>query len=61
MNNFLDKIFFRSQNLDYVSENLKDITINTPANKIFDAINSYSENSEARYVCLLYTSDAADD
>ena len=50
MNNFLDKIFFRSQNLDYVSKNLKDITINTPANKIFDAINSYSENSEARYV-----------
>ena len=50
MNNFLDKIFFRSQNLDYVSKNLKDITINTPANKIFDAINSFSENSEARYV-----------
>jgi len=50
MNNFLDKIFFRSQNLDYISKNLKDITINTPANKIFDAINSYSENSEVRYV-----------
>ena len=50
MNNFLDKIFFRSQNLDYVSKNLKDITTNTPANKIFDAINSYSENSELRYV-----------
>ena len=50
MNNFLDKIFFRSQNLDYVSKNLKDITFNTPSNKIFDAINNYSENSEARYV-----------
>ena len=50
MNNFLDKIFFRSQNLDYISKNLKDITTNTPANKIFDAINSYSENSELRYV-----------
>ena len=50
MNNFLDKIFFRSQNLDYISKNLKDITINTSANKIFDAINSYSENSELRYV-----------
>ena len=50
MNNFLDKIFFRSQNLDYVSTNLKDITNNTSANKIFDAINSYSENSEVRYV-----------
>ena len=50
MNNFLDKIFFRSQNLNYVSKNLKDITINTHANKIFDAINSYSEKSEVRYV-----------
>ena len=50
MNNFLDKIFLRSQNLDYISKNLKDITYNTPANKIFDAINSYSENSEVRYV-----------
>ena len=50
MNNFLDKIFLRFQNLDYISKNLKDITYNTPANKIFDAINSYSENSEVRYV-----------
>ena len=50
MNNFLDKIFFRSQNLDYIIKNLKDITTNTSANKIFDAINSYSENSELRYV-----------
>ena len=50
MNNLLDKIFFRFQNLDYVSTNLKDITNNTSANKIFDAINSYSENSEVRYV-----------
>ena len=50
MNNFLDKIFLRSQNLDYVTTNLKEITNNTSANKIFDAINSYSENSEVRYV-----------
>jgi poly(A) polymerase len=50
MNNFLDKIFLRYQNLDYISKNLKDITTNTSANKIFDAINSYSENSEVRYV-----------
>jgi poly(A) polymerase len=50
MNNFLDKIFLRSQNLDYICKNLRDITINTSANKIFDAINSYSENSEVRYV-----------
>ena len=50
MDNFLDKIFFRSQNLDYISQNLKDITNQTPANKIFEAINCYSEISEVRYV-----------
>ena len=50
MDNFLDKIFFRSRNLDYISQNLKNITNKTPANKIFEAINSYSENSEVRYV-----------
>ena len=50
MDNFLDKIFFRSRNLDYISQNLKNITNQTPANKIFEAINSYSENSEVRYV-----------
>ena len=50
MDNFLDKIFFRSRNLDYISQNLKDITNNTPAKKIFEAINNYSESSEIRYV-----------
>ena len=50
MDNFLDKIFFRSRNLDYISQNLKNITHQTPADKIFEAINSYSENSEVRYV-----------
>ena len=50
MDNFLNKIFFRSRNFDYISQNLKDITIKTPANKIFKAINSYSESSEVRYV-----------
>ena len=50
MDKFLDKIFFRSRNLDYISQNLKDITNQTPANKIFEAINSYSESSEVRYV-----------
>jgi len=50
MDNFLDKIFFRSRNLDYISQNLKNITNQTPAYKIFEAINSYSENSEVRYV-----------
>ena len=50
MNNLLDRIFFRSKNLDYISQNLKDITNQTPANKIFEAINNYSESSEIRYV-----------
>ncbi|MDB3997495.1 CCA tRNA nucleotidyltransferase [Candidatus Pelagibacter sp.] len=50
MDKFLDKIFFRSRNLDYISQNLKNITNQTPANKIFEAINNYSESSEVRYV-----------
>ena len=50
MDKLLDKIFFRSRNLDHISQNLKDITNLTPANKIFEAINNYSENSEVRYV-----------
>ena len=50
MKNFLNKIFFKSQNLDYISKNLKKITYQTPAGKIFEAINSYSESSEVRYV-----------
>ena len=50
MRNFLDKIFFRSNNLDYINKNIKDLTKNTPADKIFDAINSYSSESEIRYV-----------
>ena len=35
---------------NYISQNLKNITYQTPAYKIFEAINSYSENSEVRYV-----------
>ncbi len=50
MKNFLDKIFLRSNNLDYVSQNIKDLTKNTPADKIFNSINSYSSESEIRYV-----------
>ena len=50
MNNFLDKLFFRSRNLDYINQNLKEITKLTPVNKIFEAINTYSEISEVRYV-----------
>jgi len=50
MKNFIDKIFFRSNNLDNISSNIKDLTKKTPAIKIFDAINSYSSESEIRYV-----------
>ena len=50
MKNFLDKIFFRSNNLDYISINIKKLSKNTPANKIFKAINFYSSEGEIRYV-----------
>ncbi len=46
----LDKIFFRHNNLDYYSQNIKDLTLKTPAYKIFDVINSFSSDSEIRYV-----------
>ena len=50
MRNFLDKLFFRSNNLDFISQNIRELTKKTPCNKIFDAINSYSSESEIRYV-----------
>ncbi len=50
MDNFLDKIFFRSRNLDYISQNLINLTNQTPTKRIFEALNTYSESSEVRYV-----------
>jgi len=50
MKNFLDTIFFRSNNLDYISQSIKDLTQKTPAKKIFEAINNFSSESEIRYV-----------
>ncbi len=50
MKSFLDKIFFRSNNLDYISQRIKDLTNSTPAHKIFKAIDSFSIESEIRYV-----------
>jgi len=50
MKNFLDKIFFRSNNLDYISQNIKDLSHKTSAYKIFEAINLFSIESEIRYV-----------
>ena len=50
MKNFLNKIFFRSNNLEYISQNIKNLTYNTPAERIFNSINSFSSKSEIRYV-----------
>ena len=50
MEKLLDKIFFRSKNFDYISQNIKKITQQTSANKVFEAINNFNETSEARYV-----------
>ena len=50
MKYLLDKLFLRSNNLDNVSYDLKNLTLKTPANKIFESINSHSNSSEVRYV-----------
>ncbi len=50
MDKLLDKIFFRSKNLDYISQNIKKITQETSAYKVFEAINNFNETSEVRYV-----------
>ena len=50
MKSLLNKIFFRSNNLNYVSQNIKELSKRTPAHKIFEAINFYSSESEVRYV-----------
>ena len=50
MENFLNKIFLRSNNLDSLSRDIKDLTLKTPAKKIFEVINSFNTESEIRYV-----------
>ena len=50
MDNFLNKFFFRSSNLNYISHSVINLTKQTPANKIFEALSTYSDNSEVRYV-----------
>ena len=50
MKNFFDKIFLRSNNLDYINQSIQDLTKKTTALKIFQAINSYSSEGEIRYV-----------
>ena len=50
MKSFLNKIFFRSNNLDYISQNIKNLSRKKPIQKIFEAVNSHSLDSEIRYV-----------
>ena len=50
MNNLLDKIFFRSQNHNYINSGFKDIKKNTEVEQIFNAILSFSTSSKIRYV-----------
>ena len=50
MKNFLDKIFLRSNNLDDISNRIKNLNKITPVKKIFDSVNTFSTHSEIRYV-----------
>ena len=50
MKSLLDKLFFRSNNLDTISRSLKELSSKSSTSKVFDAINSYSSSSEIRYV-----------
>ena len=50
MNNLLNKIFFRSQNLNYINLGFRDIKEETEVEQIFSAIHSFSTSSEIRYV-----------
>jgi len=50
MKNVLDKFFYRSKNLDQVSQRIRNISHQIPVGKIFDTINNYSSKSEIRYV-----------
>ena len=50
MNNLLDKIFFRSQNLNHINLGFKKIKKETEVGQLFKAIHSFSVNSEIRYV-----------
>jgi len=54
MKNFFNKIFSSSKNLHSLKNNIQKLKLITPVKKIFEAINSYSSESEIRYVggCL---------
>ena len=48
--NFLNKLFQKSKNLNYISLKFKELNQRTEVKKIFNAIRDFSENSEVRYV-----------
>ena len=50
MKSFFNKIFLRFNNLNHISNSIKDLTNNSSAKKIFEAVNSYNLDSEIRYV-----------
>jgi tRNA nucleotidyltransferase/poly(A) polymerase len=50
MNNLLNKILFRSQNLNYINLGFSDLKKKTDVGQIFRAVHSFSKNSEVRYV-----------
>ena len=54
MTNFFKKIFSGSKNLNSFKNDIKKLKLITPVKKIFEVINSYSSESEIRYVggCL---------
>ena len=47
---FIDKLFNRSNNLDYIASSIKNLSKETPVKKIFDIINNFSSASQIRYV-----------
>ena len=50
MNNFLNKLFFRSKNQNYISSKILELSEEVSLKKVFSIINNFSENSEIRYV-----------
>ena len=47
---FLNRFIKRTNNLNYISKKIIDLSKNTPVKKIFTSINNFSSNSEIRYV-----------
>ena len=47
---FLDRFLTRTNNLDYIAKNFRNLSKTTPTKKIFDSVNKFNLNSEIRYV-----------